>query len=119
PSGGWGMACNACAGVKQKCRGREVERLERLEKKKARAMRTKWSRESEEERVALWVPQAPGAEEELINMVRAMHNLVMHGVSELEEWRKEARADWRSAVVDQKLLREVLRSLGEKVMVEK
>ena len=45
-------------------------------------------------------------------MVQATHSLVMHGVSELEEWRKEVR-------VDRKLLRELLRSLGEKVMAEK
>jgi hypothetical protein len=52
-------------------------------------------------------------------MVQATHNLVMHGVLELEEWRKEARVDQRSAVVDCKLLHEVLRSLGEKVTVER
>ena len=37
----------------------------------------------------------------------------------MEEWRKEARADRRSVVVDQKLLCELLRSLGEKVTAEK
>ena len=99
-------------GLQRLCRGREVEKPERPEKKKVRVTRTKRSVESEEERVALWVPQALRAEEELINVVWAMHNLVMRGVSELEEWRKEARAD-------QKLLQELLQSLGEKVAVEK
>src|ERR1700730_3191107 len=52
-------------------------------------------------------------------MVQAAHNLVLHGLNEMEEWRKEVRADQRSAVVDQKILQEILRSWGEKVMVEK
>src|ERR1700731_184282 len=57
--GGGGTACNACAGAKQKCGGAEVERPERPEKKKARVMRTKRSAESEEERGAMWVSEAP------------------------------------------------------------
>src|ERR1700730_18176020 len=119
PSGGRGMACNACAGAKQRCGGREVERPERPEKKKARATRTKRSAESEEERVAMWVLEVPQGAEELNNVVWAMHNLVMRGVLELEEWRKEARAERRAAAAEWKLLREVLRSLGEKVMAGK
>src|ERR1700730_1028290 len=111
PSGGRGMACNACAGAKQRCGGREVERPERPEKKKARATRTKRSMESEEERVAMWVSEAPRGAEELNNVVRAMHNLVMRGVLELEEW--------RAAAAERKLLRELLQSLGEKVTAEK
>src|SRR3984893_8477627 len=119
PSGGRGMACNACAGAKQKCGGAEVERPERPEKKKARVTRTKWSAESEEERVAMWVSETPRGAEELNNVVRATHNLVMRGVLELEEWRKEARAERRAAAAEQKLLRELLRGLGEKLTVGK
>src|ERR1700731_101493 len=89
PSGGRGTACNACAGA-----GRW--RPERPEKKKARVTRTKRSAESEEERVAMWVSEVPQGVEELNNVVRAMHNLVMRGVLELEEWRKEARAERRA-----------------------
>src|ERR1700731_3423403 len=114
PSGGWGTACNACAGAKQKCGGAEVERPERPEKKKARAMRTKRSTESEEERGAVWVAETPGGAEELNNVVWAMHNLVMRGVLELEEWRKEARAERRAVAAEWKLLRELLGGLGGK-----
>src|ERR1700731_2856003 len=117
PSGGQGTACNACAGVKQRCGGGEVERPERPEKKKVRVMRTKRSAESEEERVAMWVSEVPQGAEELNNVVQAMHNLVMRGVLELEEWRKEARAERRVAAAERKLLRKLLRGLGEKLMV--
>ena len=113
------MACNACVGAKQKCGGGEVERPERPEKKRAKAARTKRSTESEEEWLEMWVPQAPRAEVEFMNVVRAMHNLVMHGVAELEEWRKEARAEWEAAAEDQRILWEILTSLGEKVAVGK
>ena len=113
------MACNACAGAKQKCGGGEVERLERPEKKRVKAAWTKQSTESEEERLEMWVPQAPRAEVEFMNVVRATHNLVMRRVAELEEWRKEARAEQEAVAEDQRILQEILTSLGEKVAVEK
>ena len=119
PSGGRGTACNACAGAKQRCRGGEVERPERPEKKKARATQTKWSAESEEERVAMWVSEVPQGAEELNNVVQATHNLVMRGVLELEEWRKEARAERRAVAAERKLLRKLLRGLGEKLTAGK
>src|ERR1700731_1447784 len=57
--GGRGTACSAWAGAKQRCGGGEVERPERLEKKKARAMQTKWSAESEEERGGMGGSEVP------------------------------------------------------------
>src|SRR6202045_3624096 len=119
PSGGRGTACNACAGAKQKCRGGEVERPERPEKKQVKAARTKRSAESEGEWMEMWVPQAPWVEVEFMNVVQATHNLVMRGVAELEEWRKEARAEREVVAEDRRILREILTSLGEKVAVEK
>src|ERR1700730_16134981 len=83
PSGGQGTACNACAGAKQKCGGREVERPERPEKKKARVTWMKRSAESEEEQLEMWVLQALWAEVEFMNVVWATHNLVMRRVAEL------------------------------------
>ena len=79
----------------------------------------RWTTESKEERVEMWVPQALQVEMEFINVVQAMHNLVMRGVAELEEWRKEARAEWEAAAEDQRILWEILTSLGEKVAVGK
>ena len=82
-------------------------------------VQTKRSAESEEEQLEMWVPQALWVEVEFMNMVRAMHNLVMRGVAELGEWRKEARAEWEAVAEDRRILWEILTSLGEKVTVEK
>src|ERR1700730_3761117 len=79
----------------------------------------KGSAESEEEWLEMWVLQALRAEVEFFNVVQAMHNLVMHGVAELEEWRKEARAEWEAVVEEWRNLQGILMRLGEKVMVEK
>ena len=96
-----------------------MERPERPEKKQAKAAWVRQTAEFEEERLEMWVLQAPQVEVEFINVVWAMHNLVMHGVTELEEWRKEVRVEWEVVAEDCKILWEILRSLGEKVMVEK
>ena len=78
-------------------------------------MKATWSKqtmESEEEGAEMWVPQV---EVEFMNVVWAMHSLVLCRVVQLEEWRKEVRADQEVVAEDRRILWEFLMGREERM----